>query len=413
MFTRPRRALPHTRRASEHGGFPPRNQARSQTLVPASPPNVSELAARVIRAANREHPADDVLRAELRAQRSLSREAGAQVSKLVFSYYRWLGWLDRGKPVREQINYAWDLAERYAARPQSFTDAELLSRAVPDWVATVMKPSADWVRALQDEPRLWLRAHRGQGRVVAEKLGDCRVLGAGSLGDTLEYVGRSDLFRTAAFHDGAFELQDINSQAVGFICNPRPGEKWWDACAGEGGKTLHLADLMANQGLLWASDRTPWRLTKLKRRAARARVFNYRATLWDGGLRLPTKTQFDGVLVDAPCSGIGTWQRNPHARWTITAQDVKELSEVQTRLLVNAAAGVKPGGRLVYAACTLARSETIGVVAAFEERYPHFTREPLRDPLASGAAPCDLLYLWPQETGGNGMFVAVWVRTPD
>ena len=217
---------------------------------------------------------------------------------------------------------------------------------------------------------------------MAEKLGDCRILGAGSLGDTLEYVGRSDLFRTEAFHAGAFELQDINSQAVGFICNPRPGEKWWDACAGEGGKTLHLADLMENQGLLWASDRTPWRLTKLKRRAARARVFNYRATLWDGGPRLPTKTQFDGVLVDAPCSGIGTWQRNPHARWTITAQDVKELSEVQTRLLLNAAVGVKPGGRLVYAACTLTRSETMGVVAAFEERCPHFTREPVRDPLA-------------------------------
>jgi len=412
MFTRPRRALPQYRRPAEHGGDLSRSKQRSQAPFPESPPSASELAERVVRAADREHPADDVLRAELRGQRSLSREAGAQVSKLVFAYFRWLGWLDRGRPVREQINHAWDLAERYAARPQSFTDEELLARSVPDWVATVMKLSAAWVRALQAEPRLWLRAHRGQGRAVAEKLGDCRVLGADSLGDTLEYIGRSDLFRTGAFHEGAFELQDINSQAVGFICSPRPGEKWWDACAGEGGKTLHLADLMDNRGLLWASDRTPWRLTKLKRRAARARVFNYRATLWDGGPRLPTKTQFDGVLVDAPCSGIGTWQRNPHARWTITAQDVKELSEVQTRLLFNAAVGVKPGGKLVYAACTLARSETLGVVAAFEERCPHFTREPVRDPMAPGAAPCDLLYLWPQETGGNGMCVAAWRRAP-
>jgi 16S rRNA C967 or C1407 C5-methylase (RsmB/RsmF family) len=91
---------------------------------------------------------------------------------------------------------------------------------------------------------------------------------------------------------------------------------------------------------------------------------------------------------------------------------VKELSEVQTRLLVNAAMGVKPGGRLVYAACTLACSETIGVVNAFEERCPQFKRQPVRDPLASDAAPCDLLYLWPQETGGNGMCVAAWGRTP-
>lgn len=411
MINRPRRSLPLFRRPGGRGGALPHGKEWSQAPLPESPPSASELAERVVRAADREHPADDMLRMELKAQRSLSRDAGAQVSKLVFSYFRWLGWLDRGSPVRERINHAWDLAERFAAQPESFTDAELLARAVPDWLATVMEPSADWVRALQGEPRLWLRAHRGQGRVVAENLGDCHIRGAGLLADTLEYVGRSDLFRTGAFHEGAFELQDVNSQAVGFICNPRPGEKWWDACAGEGGKTLHLADLMENQGLLWASDRTPWRLTKLKRRAARARVFNYRATPWDGGPRLPTKTQFDGVLVDAPCSGIGTWQRNPHARWTITAQDVKELSEVQTRLLVNAAVGVKPGGRLVYAACTLARSETAGVVAAFEERCPQFTREPVCDPLTSGAAPCDLLYLWPQETGGNGMCVAVWRRT--
>src|SRR5664279_5139507 len=106
MFTRPRRALP-------------RSSGRSQARVPESPPSASELAERVIRAADREHPADDMLREKLRAQRSLSRESGAQVSKLVFSYFRWLGWLDRGSPIREQINHAWDLAERYAAQPQS------------------------------------------------------------------------------------------------------------------------------------------------------------------------------------------------------------------------------------------------------------------------------------------------------
>ena len=201
------------------------------------------------------------------------------------------------------------------------------------------------MRALQTEPRLWLRARRGQGRALAEKLGDCRAFGEGPLADTLEYRGRSDLFRTTEFHAGEFELQDISSQAVGLICAPRPGENWWDACAGEGGKTLHLSDLMENQGLIWASDRAGVASGEAKRRAARARVFNYRAVAWDGGPRLPTKTKFDGVLVDAPCSGIGTWQRNPHARWTTTAQDVKELSEVQTQMLLNAAAGVKPGGK--------------------------------------------------------------------
>ena len=383
---------------------------QGQGSAPGLQLRVLHLAERIVRAASREHPADGVLRTELRAQHGLSREAGAQVSKAVFAYFRWRGWLDSGKPMQEQIGHALALAERYAARPDSFGEAELMARAVPDWLPTVMEAKAAWVRTLQTEPRLWLRARRGQGSALAAKLGDCRVYGEGPLADILEYRGRSDLFRTAEFHAGEFELQDISSQAVGLICNPRPGERWWDACAGEGGKMLHLAELMENRGSIWASDRAGWRLAKLKRRAARAGVFNYRTVAWDGGLRLPTKTEFDGVLVDAPCSGIGTWQRNPHARWTTTAQDVKELSEVQMQLLLNAAAGVKPGGRLVYAACTLARLETMEVVKAFDERSPHFERQPIHNPLVPGLPSCDLLLLWPQETGGNGMCVAAWVR---
>ena len=379
-------------------------------MAPGLQSGVLRLAERIIRAASREHPADAVLRAELRGQHGLSREAGARVSKAVFAYFRWRGWLDSAKLMREQIEHALALAERYAMRPGSFDDAELMARAVPSWLPAVMEANAAWVRALQTEPRLWLRARRGQGRALAAKLGDCRVFGEGPLADILEYRGRSDLFRTREFHAGEFELQDISSQAVGLICHPRPGEKWWDACTGEGGKTLHLAELMENQGSIWASDRARWRLAKLKQRAARAGVFNYRAVVWDGGPRPPTKTEFDGVLVDAPCSGIGTWQRNPHARWTTTALDVKELSEVQTQLLLNAAAGVKPGGRLVYAACTLTRSETVEVVKAFEERSPHFERQAVYNPLVPGLPPGEMLLLWPQETGGNGMCVAVWVR---
>jgi 16S rRNA (cytosine967-C5)-methyltransferase len=101
---------------------------------------------------------------------------------------------------------------------------------------------------------------------------------------------------------------------------------------------------MSNEGLIWASDRAQWRLAKLKQlkqRAARAKMFNYRAALWDGGDHLPTRTLFDGVLVDAPCSGVGTWHRNPHARWTTTANDVLELAEIQKRLLAEAARAVK------------------------------------------------------------------------
>src|SRR6185295_17316743 len=128
-------------------------------------------------------------------------------------------------------------------------------------------------------------------------------------------------------------------------------------CAGEGGKTMHLSALMENKGLIWASDRAAWRLKNLKRRAARAKVFNFRSELWDGGAKLPTKTKFDGILVDAPCSGVGTWQRNPHARWTTTLDDVRELGAVQLQLLDRVAGSLKPEGRLIYSVCTLTRTE--------------------------------------------------------
>ncbi len=371
--------------------------------------SILQIAEAVIRRADREHPADAVLRNELRSQRSLPPAALAEVSRAVFAYYRWLGWLETRDPLPTQIQKALQLADRFTKDPRSFSDSELVARGVPSWIQTEMKIPAAWIRALQAEPKLWLRARAGQGRALAEKLGDCHPFGPGPLSDILEYRGRQDLFRTAAFHQGEFELQDISSQAVSFVCAPQPGQTWWDVCAGEGGKLLHLSDLMQNQGLIWASDRAVWRLQKLKRRAARAQVFNYRIAPWDGGLKRPTKTSFDGVLIDAPCSGIGTWQRNPHARWTTTANDVRELSALQNRLLAYAAPAVKPGGKLVYAVCSLTRAETEDLVAGFERQFPDFQPLPLRHPLEQDAVSARL-YLWPQQSGGNGMFIAAWAR---
>jgi 16S rRNA (cytosine967-C5)-methyltransferase len=391
-----------------------RPRTSSASLSPSPPPRTTPrplpLAERIILGSDRAHPADAVLRETLKAHRQLSPADRASISQAVFTFYRWRRWLDEHKPLRDRIETALKLAERFAARPESFSDDELLARAVPAWLKQVMHVTPAWLQTLQTPPKLWLRARRGQGRGIARELGDCQPFGQGSLADTLEYCGHQDLFLTPAFHTGRFELQDLSSQAIGLICAPAPGQTWWDACAGEGGKVLHLSDLMENKGLIWASDSAPWRLQKLKRRAARSRVFNYRAAPWDGGPKLPTKTKFDGVLVDAPCSGIGTWQRNPHARWTVTAEDIRELSVLQTRLLAHAAPAVKPGGRLIYAVCTSAQAETRGVVAAFQEQFPGFSALAFFNPLATSAEPAAELQYWPQNHGGAGMFVAGWSR---
>lgn len=381
-------------------------------MAPPKPPAPSEVAAGIIARADREHPADRLLKDALRRSVALAPDNAAWLSRAVFAYYRWRGWLTaRAQPTPaervEDVLSAVRLAERFAYKPESFPPADLVARVAPEWVARELDLTPELARAWQREPVLWLRCRPGQTEAVAAGLKDCVP---GPLPDSLRYAASLDLFSTDLFHAGAFEIQDLSSQAVSLLAAPQPGETWWDACAGEGGKTLHLGALMQGKGLVWASDRAEWRLQKLRVRAARAQCFNQRTVAWSNPDRLPTKTRFDGVLVDAPCSGLGTWGRNPHARWTVTPQDVVELAATQARLLGTACQAVKPGGRLVYSVCTLTRAETTAVADAFGAAHPEFEPVPLANPFQPARPATAQLHLWPQDTGGNGMFVAAWRR---
>ena len=374
-------------------------------------------AARVLQLVAAGTPADQELRGSLTQNRHFTAPAERRgISRAVFGYYRWWRWLDDAGSPQKQLATALELQKRFDTNPASFKPEALAARAVPDWLKDEMDAMpAAWLAQLQREPTLWIRAKKGTGTALAKRLGQClpctkvqgQILGTSAEGqqgapapqssDALRYTGLTDLYRTPEFQAGEFEIQDLASQLVGLACAPRPGETWWDACAGEGGKTMHLSDLMRNKGLLWASDRSLRRLGKLKERAARAQVFNFRAAPWEGGARLPTKTKFDGILVDAPCSGVGTWQRNPHARWTTAPKDVHELAAVQTQLLDHVAGSLKPGGRLVYAVCTLTRAETTTVAAGFTAAHPEF-------------AAVSAQTLWPHEINANGMFIAIWKK---
>jgi len=371
---------------------------------------VHEIAAEVIRKAGKDKPADAALREVLKSLRDLAPFDATEVARTVFIYYRWHVWLREERGVESKMRLALRLNQRFQENEASVPLSELRAKAVPAWTANSLDVTDDWLRSLQREPKLWLRAKRGNAESLAEKLPGAEV--SSLLPDALMFAGETDLFKTPEFHAGEFEIQDIASQVVGLLCDPQPGETWWDTCAGEGGKTLHLSDLMQNKGLLWASDRAEWRLQKLKRRTGRAKAFNYRSVFWDGGKKLPTKTKFDGVLVDAPCSGLGTWQRNPQARWTTDENDVRELSVIQKNLLAHVAPSVKPGGKLIFSVCTLTRAETVEVVEAFNASQPEF--EPLIFPeikfnsrTVLGAAS---LTIWPADLDGNGMFIAGWRR---
>lgn len=379
------------------------------------------------------NPADAVLRRELAPRRDLPPSERRAIVRAIAAYFRWLGWLDDDFSPQRRVEAALEFQTRFESDPSAIKPEALAARAVPEWLADAMDviPS-EWLRQLQREPSLWIRARQRFADVLPRVLGDCEpsMLGtpgapAGCAATTttaFRYAGVQDLFLTEPFQQGRFEIQDLASQLVGHACSPAPGETWWDAFCGEGGKTLHLADLMQNKGLIWASDRSLRRLDVLKKRAARAEVFNYRAAPWDGGPRPPTKTRFDGVLVDAPCSGIGTWQRHPHARWTASPADVLELAGIQRQALDSVAASVKPGGRLIYSVCTLTRAETTDVAGGFSARHPEFTTAPVfpselapdsAEAARSRPPPRDAdglgsVFLWPHELNSNGMFIAAW-----
>jgi 16S rRNA (cytosine967-C5)-methyltransferase len=369
-------------------------------------------AALIIDQVSAEKPADYVLRGELGAAKHLLSSEKRDISHAVFAYYRWLGWLDKAASTQVRLASALDLQRKYDADPAAIKPETLAARAVPDWLKTEMEITPAYLRQLQRPSSLWIRVQSEFAAALPRSLGHCTAATAPLIPEPLRptalaYAGKTDLYKTSEFQKGVFEIQDLASQLVGHACAPQPGETWWDTCAGEGGKTLHLADLMANKGLIWASDRNTGRLAALRKRAARAQVFNYRAVTWNGGPFLPTKTKFDGILVDAPCSGVGTWQRNPHARWTTTPTDVKELAEIQIQLLNNVANSLKPGGRLIYAVCTLTKSETTAIAEKFTAAHPDFEPVPVFGSVPTSGSQ---FFSWPQDFDANGMFIAAWKK---
>ncbi len=363
-------------------------------------------AAQVLVAISSDQRADTALRFYFEHHRYLQPPAKRAISHTVFVYFRWFSWLDQKASPQKRLEQAVELHDRFTADPKSVKPETLAVRAVPEWLWTEVdlpaEAKASYLRQLQRDPALWIRARPGQAAALAKSLFACEPTPLAP--DALRFTGTQDLFKTEQFKTGEFEIQDLASQLVSLAAAPQPGQTWWDACAGEGGKTLHLADLMQNKGVVWATDRNERRIDTLKRRAGRAKLFNYRSEFWDGGRQLPTKLKFDGILLDAPCSGVGTWQRNPHARWTTTPDDVRELAATQATLLSNLVGSLKPGGRLIYSVCTLTRSETTAVAAAFTADHPEL--EPL--PLSTLNSQLPTLTLWPHELNANGMFVAAW-----
>jgi len=233
----------------------------------------------------------------------------------------------------------------------------------------------------------------------------------------LRVSGRPALARHPLFTDGALEVQDEGSQLVGYLVAPRRSDMVVDFCAGAGGKTLLLGALMRSQGRLYAFDTHDRRLANLKPRLARSGLSNVHPQLIAHERDTKIKRlagKIDRVLVDAPCTGFGTLRRNPDLKWRQPESALAELAAKQSAILSSAATLVKPGGRLVYATCSVLPDENEAVVDAFLATHPGFARGDAAAEFAHAGIPLDTgpaLRLLPHKHGCDGFYAAVLTRT--
>ncbi|KAI9130561.1 16S rRNA (cytosine(967)-C(5))-methyltransferase [Acaryochloris sp. CCMEE 5410] len=209
------------------------------------------------------------------------------------------------------------------------------------------------------------------------------------------------------FQEGLWTVQEASAQLVGHLLNPQPGAIALDVCAAPGGKTTHMAELMENRGEIWACDRTPSRLRKLKQNLQRLEIDAVQ--IWTGDSRqLPDQIPLsDYVLVDAPCSGLGTLHRHADARWRQTPDNIQDLSTLQLDLLLNSARWVKSGGTLLYSTCTLHPQENEKIIDQFLAQMPQWQAQlPIID-WVSTSEPQSNLKIWPHQKKMDGFFMAI------
>ncbi len=238
----------------------------------------------------------------------------------------------------------------------------------------------------------------------------------------LRIDGKPALTRLDAFTRGAIEVQDEGSQLLALLTDARRGQMVVDFCAGAGGKTLALGAAMRNTGRLYAFDVSAHRLENLKPRLARSKLSNVHpaAIAHERDERIKRLAgKIDRVIVDAPCSGLGTLRRNPDLKWRQSPEALGELAAKQQAILASAARLLKPGGRLVYATCSLLRAENEDIAQAFSAAHADLRPLPLADLLeqakvAQGARLCtpdgQYLRLWPHLHHTDGFFAAAWEK---
>ena len=402
-----------------------------------------------------EHPADAVVARFFREHRSLGPRERNTLSDTVYAALRqrlrleWLARSGSGPKWRRLAILAFpgdtDFLKSALTEPEktwlnhclAVTDADLLAphrHNLPEWLASALRGQLgtefDALVASLDQPAaldLRVNTMKKKRDAVLAELPQAGLVGEAApfspLGIRLQ--GKPSLAKWPAFVQGEVEVQDEGSQLLALLLDAKRGEMVVDFCAGAGGKTLAIGAAMRNSGRLYAFDTSAHRLDALKPRLARSGLSNVHPVAIaherdDRIKRLAGK--IDRVLVDAPCSGLGTLRRSPDLKWRQTPQTVAAQAQLQQAILHSAARLLKPGGRLVYATCSLLKEENEAVAEAFGTNHPDFEPLPVRELLADAQVPSpeglctgseqQWLRLWPHRHATDGFFAAVWRKRP-
>jgi 16S rRNA (cytosine967-C5)-methyltransferase len=398
-----------------------------------------------------QHPADGVVSDFFRKHRELGtrdRHALAETTYTVLrqrALLRHLAQSGKGEMERRLAVLAWQGNEGYLRAALSDTEQQWLAQVsavdrttlpeplrhnLPEWLAAPLQAELgdafwEFVAVTNAAAPLDLRVNDFKAKrdevQAAFKAAGIEALPTPYSPLGLRIAGKPALHKLDVFLRGDVEVQDEGSQLLALLLDAKRGEMVVDFCAGAGGKTLALGAAMRNTGRLYAFDTSGHRLAALKPRLARSGLSNVHpvqiAHERDDRIKRLTG-KIDRVLVDAPCSGLGTLRRNPDLRWRQSPQSVQELTVKQAAILASAARLLKPGGRLVYATCSLLEAENEAIAAAFTaEHAADFTPVPAEQALTkahvSNAASLvrgEYLRLWPHLHGTDGFFAAVWQR---
>ena len=313
-------------------------------------------------------------------------------------------WLMKGEELPGWEEFSRLNPEKIKSKYENISDPAILE-SVPDWLQTLGEKELGekWsseIHALNEEAEVVLRVNtlkttreRLKNRLAADGIDTYIVKG---YPDALVLEERQNIFKNPAFKEGLFEVQDASSQLVAAALAVEPGMRVIDACAGAGGKSLHLAALMENKGKVLSMDVEEWKLQQAKLRARRNGVSIFEPRLIEGTKTIKRlKESADRLLLDVPCSGLGVLRRNPDTKWKLSPESIESVQKTQQEILQTYPSMLKPGGQMVYATCSILPSENEDQVKRFLESEAGKDFELIEDKKVLA-----------QESGFDGFYIA-------